>query len=229
VKRLVVIPVRGGSKGIPGKNIKVLAGKPLLEYTLEAALEVAGPEDICVSTDDSRISEVAVKKGVSVPFLRPDHLATDTSSTYDVLLHALDFYETMGRKYQQIVLLQATSPFRTGRHIKEALSLYDETLEMVVSVMETSANPYYVLFEENKAGYLVKSKTGNFASRQECPKVWQYNGAIYIINVKALLQRSHLLFEKVKKYEMMPEDSLDIDTPLDWDFAEFMMLRKCRI
>ena len=155
---LVVIPARGGSKGIPGKNIKPLNGKPLIYYTIDAARCIADDAHICVSTDDDLIIEVVEHYGLRVPFKRPDYLATDTASTYDVLLHALHYYEEKGEHIDVVVLLQATSPFRTGEHVKEALVLYSNEIDMVVSVKETDSNPYYVCFEENAQGMLEISK-----------------------------------------------------------------------
>src|SRR6056297_1801952 len=118
---LIIIPARGGSKGIPGKNIKELCGKPLIQYTVDAAREIFKDYEICVSTDSSEIKSVVEKLGLKVPFLRPIELATDTASTYDVLLHALNFYENKGYCSDVVILLQATSPFRTSKHIREAL------------------------------------------------------------------------------------------------------------
>ena len=162
MKPLVVIPARGGSKGILRKNIKLLGGKPLIQYTIEAAREVFPDELICVTTDDLEIKEVVERLGLKVPFLRPAELATDEAGTYEVLIHAINYYESQGYYPDTIILLQVTSPFRTGKHIKEALELFDDKCEMVVSVKETKANPYYVLQEENNEGWLVKSKEGNF-------------------------------------------------------------------
>lgn len=223
LKPLVIIPARGGSKGIPGKNIKELGGKPLIQYTLDSAREVFGDTPICVSTDDPGIREVVEGLGLSVPFLRPEALATDEASTYDVLLHALAFYENRGYVPNIVILLQVTSPFRNARHIREALQLYREEYDMVVSVKETQSNPYYVLFEEDGEGWLRKSKTGNFTRRQDCPKVWEYNGAIYLINPASLKQRSLLEFVRIKKYEMESHTSLDLDNQLDWQLAECLI------
>lgn len=223
LKPLVVIPARGGSKGIPGKNIRELEGKPLIQYTLDAAREVFDDEVICVSTDDLKIREVVEGLGLPVPFLRPVELATDEASTYDVLLHALHFYERQGYEPNLVILLQVTSPFRNSRHIREALQLYRKEYDMVVSVKETKSNPYYVLFEEDGEGWLRKSKTGNFTRRQDCPKVWEYNGAIYLINPASLKQRSLLEFRKIKKYRMEEHTSLDLDNPLDWQLAECLI------
>lgn len=220
MKYLVVLPARGGSKGVLKKNIKELDGKPLVQYTLEAARSVFNDDEICVSTDSLEIKNIVEDIGLKIPFLRPESLATDNSSTYDVLLHALDYYYKLGHSPSIVVLLQVTSPFRTGKHIKEALELYKDDLDMVVSVKETQSNPYYVLFEETKEGWLKKSKSSTFTRRQDCPKVWEYNGAIYIINAKTLIEKPLHLFEKIKKYEMDEESSLDIDTPLDWKIAK---------
>jgi CMP-N,N'-diacetyllegionaminic acid synthase len=224
---LVVIPARGGSKGIPRKNIKLLNKKPLIHYTIEAARKVFEDKYIYVSTDSEKIKSVAEQTGLKVPFLRPDFLATDTSNSRDVLLHALEQF-TLKHKQEPdiIILLQPTSPFRNETHIKAALTLYNTDLDMVVSVKETNANPYYVLFEEDSRGFLAKSKNGNFTRRQDCPKVWEYNGAIYVFNTNSLKTNSINDFTKVIKYKMNSYDSLDIDEELDFNFADFLMKEK---
>ncbi|MFD2203537.1 cytidylyltransferase domain-containing protein [Shivajiella indica] len=222
MKSLVVIPARGGSKGIPRKNIKLLGEKPLIQYTIDAARDVFDDAEICVSTDDKEIKAVVESVGLKVPFLRPSTLATDTAGTYEVLLHALEYYESSGYRPDVLILLQPTSPFRKGRHIKEALKLFDNSCEMVVSVKETKSNPYYILREENENGWLVKSKEGNFKRRQDCPKVFELNGAIYIIKVEALRKKPIHEFTKVRKYEMDEVSSHDIDSKLDWKLAEIL-------
>jgi CMP-N,N'-diacetyllegionaminic acid synthase len=220
LRPLVVIPARGGSKGLPRKNIKLLNGKPLIEYTIEAARGVFSNEQICVSTDDAEIKNLVENMGLLVPFLRPEYLAFDTVGTYEVLLHAIEFYDSNGYNPDILILLQGTSPFRTAQHLQEAFALYDTTCEMVVSVKETKSNPYYILREENQDGWLVKSKEGNFIRRQDCPKVYELNGAIYIINVATLKAKPIQDFIKVKKYVMDETSSHDIDDPLDWIVAE---------
>lgn len=217
---LVVIPARGGSKGVPGKNIKLLNGKPLIHYTIEAAQGVFNNEQIIVSTDSQEIKQVAEQKGLSVPFLRPSELATDQAGSYEVLLHALDFVQSTGWFPEILILLQPTSPFRTAQHIQEALEFYNSELEMIVSVKETRANPYYVLREEDEDGFLVKSKESTATRRQDVPKVWELNGAIYIVNVKVLSEKPLSEFFKVKKYVMDEMSSHDIDTMLDWKVVE---------
>jgi CMP-N,N'-diacetyllegionaminic acid synthase len=225
MKPLVIIPARGGSKGVPRKNIKLLNGIPLIHYTIKAAQQLFTDSCICVSTDDEEIKKVAEETGLVVPFLRPNELASDNSGTYEVLLHAIDFYKKNGYEADTIILLQTTSPFRTSFHIEEALKLYSNEIDMVVSVKETKSNPYYILFEENESGFLIKSKEGTFTRRQDCPKVWEYNGAIYIINIPSLKKHTIGEFKKVIKYEMDEFSSHDIDTNMDWDIAGILINR----
>ena len=220
---LVVIPARGGSKGIPDKNIRPLGGKPLILYTIEFARIFFSDDNICVSTDSEKIKKLTEHDaGLQIPFLRPPYLATDTAPTYDVLLHALDFYKKKGKDYQKVLLLQPTTPFRKKQHLEQILQV-TEDFEMVVSVGISPYNPYYSLFEENAEGYLVKSKSGNFNRRQDCPPIYYYNGSVYLINTTSLEQKSLSEFRKVKKYVMDDRYSLDIDTELDWQFAEFLL------
>ncbi len=220
MKPLVVVPARGGSKGVPRKNIKLLSNKPLIHYTIEAAQQLFDNDIICVSTEDQEIIDVSEKTGIKVPFVRPLSLASDTSGTYEVLLHAVSFYEDQGYFPDTLILLQPTSPFRTGTHVQEALKLYSDSIDMIVSVKETKSNPYYVLFEENEDGFLRKSKDAKFITRQECPKVWEFNGAIYIINIASLRKGPFADFKKIIKYEMDEFSSHDIDTLFDWKVAE---------
>lgn len=224
---LIVIPARGGSKGIPGKNIKSLAGKPLISYTIDAAREIVDDSHICVTTDSDEIITVVEDYGLKVPFKRPAELATDTAGTYEVLLHALSFYEQKGETIDIIVLLQATSPFRKASSIKEALDIYTEDIDMVVSVKETEANPYYLCYEENKDGFLEISKgEGKYTRRQDCPPVYEYNGAIYVINPNSLKEKPLTKFVKRRKILMDKEHSIDLDTMLDWYIAELMIEKK---
>lgn len=223
MKILVIIPARGGSKGIPHKNIKPLNGKPLIHYTIDVARQIAEDEDICVSTDDNEIIKCVEDYGIKVPFIRPAELATDKAGTYEVLLHALDFYEHQGKHYDVVLLLQNTSPFRTADQVKEALMLYRPDVDMVVSVKECAANPYYCVFEENLEGYLRICKgKGDITRRQDAPKVYEYNGAIYVITPASLKAMSLNKFSRCVKYVMDEYSSLDLDTMSDWYLAEFI-------
>ena len=230
MRPLVVIPARGGSKGLPGKNIKDLGGKPLIWYTIEAARKLFNESIICVSTDSHKIKEVVEDIGLIVPFLRPIELASDTANSQDVLLHALEYFKN-NENYiaDTVILLQVTSPFRSAAHITEALQIYNPGVDMVASVKETDANPYYILKEESSEGFLTGSKQGNFTRRQDCPKVYELNGAIYIMNVASLKNQKINEFTKVKKYLMSKEDSVDIDDYLDWAVAQAIIKRKNKL
>ena len=220
MKPLVIIPARGGSKGVPRKNIKLLNNKPLIHWTIDEARKIFSDDLICVSTDDPEIKDVVENIGLSVPFLRPADLAVDSAGTYEVLLHAVDWYEKQGYLPEVVILLQPTSPFRLARHIQEACQLFSNQTEMVISVKETKANPYYILMEEDEAGYLQKSKKSDATRRQDVPNVWELNGAVYIISVDALKAGPITQFSKVRKYVMDEISSHDIDTQLDWIVAE---------
>ncbi len=222
---LIIIPARGGSKGIPRKNIKSLNGKPLIYYAIDTARAITTDDNICVSTDDVEIKSVVENYGLEVPFLRPQELSTDTAGTYEVLLHALDYYEKQGKHYDIILLLQTTSPFRTAEQVKEALALYDRSqADMVVSVKECPANPYYNVFEENSDGFLHVCKgNGNIFRRQDAPKVYEYNGAIYIMDAEKLKTTHMHKMQKRVKYIMDAQLSFDLDTMQDWEMAEMML------
>ena len=220
MKTLYIIPARGGSKGVPKKNIKPLGGKPLIYYSIDAAREVSSDIDICISTDSEEVIAKVEDYGLKVPFIRPDLLSGDNSGTYEVLVHALDYYESKGIAYDNIMLLQPTSPFRKKQHLIEASALYNDNLDMVVSVGESHQSPYFTLFEENENGFLEKSKKGYFQTRQEAPPVYFYNGSLFLINVKSLKKKPLHIFEKIKKYQMEDIYSVDIDTPLDWAVCE---------
>lgn len=225
MKCLFLIPARGGSKGIPGKNIKPLAGKPLIYYSIDIARSFSEDADICVSTDDDSIIKMVEDYDLKVPFKRPDVLANDTAGTYEVIEHALDYYKDLGKEYDAVVLLQPTSPFRKKMHVKEAIESYNDALDMVVGAKETESNPYYVLFEEDEKGYLQKSKElEDVTRRQDVPVVYEINGAIYVINVKSVLRnQSFSSFHKRKKIVMDRISSLDLDEMLDWEYAEFLL------
>lgn len=222
---LFLIPARGGSKGIPGKNTKLLKGKPLIHYSIEYARQFVADEFICLSTDSADIAACAKEIGLDIPFLRPGELATDQAGSYGVIKHAVNFYLERGKGIKRIVLLQPTSPFREKFHLEEALRVYDETVDMVTSVTESAANPYYNLFEEDNNGLLQISKgDGRISRRQDAPPVFAYNGSIYIINVQAILRSDNFShFSRVKKYVMEEKYALDLDTKRDWDFAEFLL------
>ena len=220
---LFIIPARGGSKGLPRKNILPINEKPMICYTIDAARGVTSDENICVSTDDLEIKKVVEDYGLKVPFIRPTELATDTAGTREVLLHAIDFYANkLNRRFNKICLLQPTSPLRTALHIIDALQLWNDDLDMVVSVKESKANPF-TLNIENENGFLEKLQTSKYTRRQDIPKFWQYNGAIYFINIQSLRDCLISEFKKVKKYVMSDESSVDVDNHHDLRFINLII------
>ena len=138
-------------------------------------------------------------------------------------MHEIKNHEENNGNVDTVVLLQPTSPLRKVEHIKESLKLYNEQLDMVVSVKKSKSNPYFNLFEENKNGYLTKVKSSNYTRRQDCPDVWEYNGSIYIMNVKSLKKRNLSEFKKIKKYEMDDYHSIDIDNKIDFRLCEVLL------
>lgn len=221
MKILYVIPARGGSKGIPHKNIKLLSGKPLICYSIDVARELTTDDNICVSTDDDKIIEVVESYGLKVPFKRPAYLATDEATTNDVLLHAIDFYEKKGIIYDVIILLQPTSPLRKSFHVKEALQLYTANIDMVVSVKKSHTAS--VLCNENKEGYLEFCFNKSGLQRQKMTEFYEYNGAIYIVNTKNLKQKGLSGLIKKRKYIMDELSSIDIDTIDDFNYTEYII------
>ena len=202
-KILVVIPARGGSKGLPGKNIKPLCGKPLIEYSIDVARAITSDDNICVSTDDQKIIDVVEEYGLHVPFVRPAELASDTASTNDVLLHAIQYYEEKGKKIDKLLLLQPTSPLRTIDQVKEAIGMYHSGIDMVVSVTKSHAPA--VLCSDNTEGYVNLVYNKHAGGRQSLPTFYEFNGAIYVINVEALKNKGLGNFNKRIKYVMSKE------------------------
>ena len=223
---LVVIPARKGSKGIPGKNRKLLNGKPLIQYSIDFALENFDRTQIYLSTDDEVILQIAEQNGIMATELRPSHLATDQASMQEVLKYIITKQEAVGNNYQGLILLQPTSPFRRSLDLIAMLKLFDDSVEMVVSVKESKLNPYVNLFEENEEGFMLKSKNSTALNRQESPKVYAYNGSIYLLKINALKSTNISDFTKVRKFIMPIEFSVDIDDSIDWEFAEYLIHSK---
>lgn len=226
-KILFIIPARGGSKGLPNKNSKILGEIPLILYSLKFARYFAQDNDICVSTNDQIVSDIVSGHGYKIPFIRPSEIASDTAGMREVLLHALDFYEIHNGKYDYIILLQPTSPFRLHKFIEDALGLADDSVDMVVSVHESKSNPYFNLFEQDNEGFLKLSKSSAVLARQQAPKVFQYNGNFYLINTNSLRRHASIAqFPRIRKYVIPSEYSIDIDSILDWIQAEYLLENK---
>ena len=222
MKVLTVIPARRDSKGIPGKNWKLLNNKPLIGYTIESALEVSNPEDICVTTNSTQVIDIAQNSyDLKVPFIRPEELSTDYSPTRDALLHAIDYYEKQGQFYDTMLLLQPTSPFRRKEDVLKCLNLYKESsCEMVVSVAESYINPYYNLYIEDENQNIHRAIPSNYSRRQDCPPAFIITGSIYVISIEALKKAEIFHFKNVKKVITDNQYNLDLDTEADWKHAE---------
>lgn len=221
---LWLIPARGGSKGIPGKNIRPFCGRPLVCRAVDQALKCAEADDVVfVSTDSEEIRNAAETCGITVPWLRSAELASDTASTADVITDTLRRFDARGKRFERIVLLQPTSPMRTTDDIRNALRAWRPDIDMAVSVCEAKANPYFNAFEQNDEGFLHLSKgDGSFTRRQDAPKVWEYNGAVYVISTPSILAGPMSRFAKIVPVEMDASRSVDLDTPADWQIAEIL-------
>jgi N-acylneuraminate cytidylyltransferase len=219
-----------GSKGLPGKNVKILNGKPLVAYSIDFALDnMKEGDQLCISTNDNQVVEIATKMGVDMPFIRPEELATDYASTQDVILHALYFYESIGVSFDAIMLLQPTSPIRINSDLVEMFSMFNEVTDMVVSVKLSKDNPYFNLFMENEEGLLEKPFKGNFLRRQDCPNFYTYNGSMYLINANSIKNNLMSEFRVIRKLVMPEYRSIDIDIQLDWNIVEQILINSKEI
>lgn len=214
-KVLALIVARGGSKGLPRKNILQIEGKPLIAWTIQAALESSIISQVVLSSDDDEIIETAKAWGCSVPFRRPSHLASDAANSMDVVLHALE--ELPGFDY--VMLLQPTSPLRTTLDIDAAFQqLKSAGASSCVSVCETEQSPYWMyLLEEDKKLHKILSQSTIAYRRQDLPKVYLLNGAIYIARVDCLQKTKSFITEDTVGYVMSQYNSLDIDSADDFD------------
>lgn len=227
-KRLALIPARGGSKGIPRKNIYPINGKPLIAYSIEAGLEAkkAGVVDrVIVSTEDQEIADIALEYGAEVPFLRPAELASDKSKSVDCMIHAYEFYKEQGEIYDDIVLLQPTSPLRTGEDIVNSLKVYDESgSESLVSCyLEESVSIYNSYYLEGNIGIALDENHNKGKRRQDLPALYVRNGAIFITNSDYMLKSKLVVAEKPAIYVMPHERSVNIDTVYDMKLTEWMV------
>lgn len=225
---VAVIPARGGSKGIPRKNLARIAGRPLIDYSIEAARNAVSVDRVLISTDDNEIAEVARELGAEVPFLRPPDLADDKAPMLGVLRHALAWLESQGVVAEALVLLQPTSPLRTSRHVEEAITLFRSTAaSSVVSVVEVphQFNPVSVM--KLTAQGTLSNFFGNHVvatRRQDKPKAYARNGPAVLVCHPDTLRVNELYGDSCRPYLMSDEYSLDIDVPRDLMAAEQALL-----
>jgi len=221
---LGIVPARFGSKRIPLKNIKILGDYPLITWTLNAAVNSGVLDTIMVSTDSDEISAYAGEvAGVSIPWLRPAALATDQSSTMDVIMHTLDEYEKIGQRFNAVMILQPTSPFRTVKTIRDAVNLYlkHNCQKSVVTVSEVSDAVEWSLFEVNDT---IKPALGweNFSKRsQELNCFWKLTGSVYLSSISQLKRKRGFIHDEMAMLKIFDsKENLDIDTIADWKIAE---------
>lgn len=224
-KILAVITARGGSKGVPGKNIKLLGGRPLLAYSIEIARKSRLITDLILSTDDEAIASIGREWGIDVPFLRPAELATDTAGHVDVMQHAVRFMEERnGMQYYGVVILQPTSPFRLVEDIDEALKKFvDSGADSAVSVVELEGDhPIKIKKMEGDRvlPYCFPEPEG--VRRQDLSVAYKRSGAVYVVRRSVLMEQGKIFGEYVVGHIIPKERSIDIDTEFDWLKAEYM-------
>ncbi|MFH2012804.1 MAG: acylneuraminate cytidylyltransferase family protein [Pseudomonadota bacterium] len=225
---LAVIPARGGSKGIPRKNIFSLSGKPLIEYTFTAAKDSKLLNRIIISTDDYEIAEIGKRNGIDVPFMRPKELAEDDTPTLPVVKHAVEYLEKVnGYKPDIVILLQPTAPLRKSHHIDEALGLLINSpdADSVVSVTEVphQYNPYFIMKIEDGTLKFYNEGGIKHTRRQNLPKVYSRNGAIYAFRLETLNNKNSLYGDICLPYVMSFEESANIDSSYDLKIAEMLL------
>jgi CMP-N,N'-diacetyllegionaminic acid synthase len=225
---LGLIPARGGSKGLPGKNLRLVAGKPLIGWTIEAALAASSLAAVVVSTDDDDIARVAVECGAEVPFMRPTELAADATPMIETVLHALDALAAQGREFERVMVLQPTSPLRGPAHIDEAVELMRVSgSEAVVSVTETDHSPLWsnTLPPDGRLGAFLRPEVAG-KRRQDLPAYFRLNGAIYLICVDTLRRARAFIGDFAVAYVMPREASIDVDSALDLNLAGLLLGRE---
>lgn len=221
---LAIIPARGGSKGIPGKNIKPLGGKPLLQYTFESAKESKLLSLVILSSDDVEIINFAKSIGLEVPFVRPAHLATDVSGSLEVIQHALTFFKEKGETFDVVCLLQPTTPFRESGSIDAAIQQFlNSDFDSLVSVREVPAefNPHWVFEADEKAClHIATGEKEIIKRRQELPQAYFRDGSIYLTKAEVVLKKDSLYGDKIGYIVSQSERFVNLDTMADWERAE---------
>ncbi|TGA97411.1 acylneuraminate cytidylyltransferase family protein [Sporolactobacillus shoreae] len=224
---LAIIPARGGSKGIPHKNIVEICGQPLIAYSINEAKKSSYIDKLIISTEDEEIAKIGEKFGAEVPFMRPQALAQDSTPGIDPILHAMDWFRQRGIVYNYVMCLQCTSPLRTVNQIDEAIKqLIDQGADSIVSVCESKVSPFWMkrINEGVLADFLTNAPF--YARRQEAPTVYQLNGALYLAREEILRTNKNWYTKQTLPYIMDEISSLDIDSQTDLQFFEFLEGRK---
>lgn len=219
---LALITARGGSKRLPGKNIRKLGGKPLIVWSIDVCKGMPDICDILVSTDDPAIADIARSAGALVPWLRPAELATDTVTSMDVALHALHWYENEKGAVDALLLLQPTSPFRSRETVQRGIELFrQQGHRPVVGISLAGSHPMWCLKVQGMTMSPFMEGGGLHLRSQELPPAFVVNGAFYLITPEDLRQNQSFYSEDMVPLVMnFPEESIDIDTEFDWKVAE---------
>lgn len=228
IRVLGLVPARGGSKGIARKNLRWLAGKPLLHYTAEAAQAAERLSRVLLSTDDPEIAAVGRRCGLWAPFLRPRHLAADDTPMFAVVTHALDWVEENGEQYDAVCLLQPTNPLRRAADIDGCIDrLVDSGADCVVTVLPVPErlNPHWAYFLDDD-GFLQPAlgEREPIARRQELPRAFHRDGSVYVSRVDVIRQQGSLYGTRVLPYHVEPAASVNLDDESDWRRAEELLL-----
>lgn len=222
---LAIIPARGGSKGVPRKNIKILNGKPLIAYTIEEAKKSKYIDRIIISTDDEEIANVSKKFNAEIPFLRPKEFAEDNSPTVDSIIHTLNWLKE-NENYQPdyICVLQCTSPLRTSDDIDGTIEKLESTdMDGAVSICEAEVNPYWTnVFDGDKLNYFIEEGK-KILRRQDLPEVYRMNGAVIVVKTEIVINYNTLEPNKITGYVMDSKKSIDIDNMEDFLMAEILI------
>ena len=225
MKSIAVIPARSGSKGLKDKNIKLLNGKPLIWYSIQAAISSGCFDEVMVSTDSEKSAEIARECGASVPFLRSDEMSTDKASSWGTVQEVLDNFKDLGKEFDTVMLLQPTSPLRTSEDIKNAFAILEEkNADSVVGVCEMDHSPLWsnVLPANRCLDGFIRPEVKESSGRQSLPTYYRINGAIYLTKVTEALG-TNLYSDSGYAYIMEQAKSIDIDTELDFKMAEFLI------
>ena len=236
MKVLCTICARGGSKGVPNKNIRNLFGKPVIAHTIELAKRCSRIDRVVVSTDSPQIAEVARSFGAEAPFLRPAELATDTAAKPPAIRHAVNYYIEQCKFTPDLIIdLDPTSPLRELQDIEKCLDLIekDPDCDSVITGYLSTKNPYFNMVEVNQDGYAELSKrhlvNGVYVyRRQDAPSVYAMNASIYVWRTGILFQQQNIVSGRVRFYEMPHERSVDIDTEIDFNLVELLMKEKTK-
>lgn len=224
---VALIPARGGSKGVPGKNIKLFLGKPLIAWTIEQALASRYLDRIIVSTDDNKIAEISKQYGAEVPFMRPGVLATDRANSIDVVLHAIEWLEKNTVAAELMMLLQPTSPLRTCEDIDGAIDLlFERNAQAVISVCEVEHHPYWtnILPPDGCMRDFLRPEVEK-RNRQELPTFYRLNGAVYLGYREYITRQAGFFGSQTYAFVMPQYRSIDIDSEVDFKLGESIMSR----